>query len=491
MSRTIVLKKFYLLLVALPLVACTAQTPDAEAEGSKGLIDIPMDTSEIDRSDIRFSYAPMLKAATEAVVSVHTSRTVVTRNSGRSPMQDLLRRFYGIPIPDSSETIERRLPNGLGSGVIVDPSGIIITNYHVISVNRSERLADEILVQLNDGREFEAEVIGGDRDTDLAVLKIDAEALPSLPMANSDALQVGDVVFAVGNPLGVGLTVTQGIVSATGRSDLQIIGERSYENFIQTDASINPGNSGGALVDAQGRLIGINTAILSRTGGNIGIGFAIPSVLARNIALSLVNFGEIQRGFLGVSLDDLDQALAESFGGIAYRGALIQYVEDDTPAAQAGLKRGDIVTHLNGMPISGDEDLRSRIASRLPGTEIILKVVRDGDTIDVPVMLGDLSERIAQASTSAELLDGVTAEFVDDALREEFGIDEEVSGIFIRQIETSSPYVRSMSAGIIILEINGQAPTSVAQARDLFRSGINRLYVQAGDSYGFIAIRVP
>ncbi|MEM9025466.1 MAG: Do family serine endopeptidase [Verrucomicrobiota bacterium] len=472
-------------------VACQAQT---ESEISNETpVEIPIDETDIPRDalDLRLSYAPILAPATEAVVSVHTSQIIRRSPRGRNPMEEFLRRFYGLPSPQGSgdEPQERKMPSGVGSGVVIDGTGLILTNHHVITVD-GNRDADEILVRLKDGREFEAEVIGKDRDTDVAVLKIEAEDLPSLSIASSDNLQVGDIVFAIGNPLGVGLTVTQGIVSATGRAELGIIGERSYENFIQTDASINPGNSGGALVDAKGRLVGINTAILSRSGGNIGIGFAIPSTLARNIALSLVNEGEIRRGFLGVSLEELTPDLAESFGAVTFKGALISAIQPESPADKAGLKRGDIVTKVNEAEIIGPDELRSRIASRLPGTEVDLSVVRDGKTVELGVTLGDL-ERFAQVSvTTMEFLDGVEADFLDEEVREEFGFEDDVNGILIRSVDAVSPYSRQLAAGMVVIEINGVAPKSIENAISLIKPGVNRFYMQANGSYGYLAIRV-
>ena len=478
---------------AVSVVACHAMTEEVETETAP--VEIPIDNVDIPRdlSDLRFSYAPILNPATDAVVSVHTSQIVRTSPRGRNPMEEFLRRFYGLPSPDSSqiEPEERKMPSGVGSGVVIDDSGLILTNFHVITVNGSEREADEILVRLKDGREFVAEVVGKDRDTDVALLKIEGEYLPSISIANSDNLQVGDIVFAIGNPLGIGLTVTQGIVSATGRAELGIIGENSYEYFIQTDASINSGNSGGALVDAKGRLVGINTAILSRSGGNIGIGFAIPSVLARNIALSMLNHGEIRRGFLGVSLGELTPDLAESFGSTTFKGALIATVEEDSPAAQAGLQREDIVVKIGETKVDGRRNLRSRIAGFLPGSEVALTIIRDQEEIELTVTLGDRSTFAeVEKEVSTEFLEGVEAAFVTEELREEFGLENDTIGVFIREITADSPYSRSLSPGMVIIEINGEAPDSIEAATNLIKPGVNRLYVESRGRYGYVAIRV-
>ena len=262
-------------------------------------VELPLDAEAIDRSDpvLLTSYAPVLKPAREAVVSVYTAHVVqVLRQRGLDPREELLRRFYGLPSPRGRTEVEEQWrPGGIGSGVILSAEGYILTNNHVISAPDGEA-ADEVLVQLTDGRELRAAVVGRDPASDLAVLQVEATDLPAIRLADSNQLEVGDIVFAIGNPMGVGLTITQGIVSATGRSNLAILGKSGYESFIQTDASINRGNSGGALVDAYGRLVGINTAILSEDGGNIGIGFAIPSTFARTIALRLLEEGEVRRG---------------------------------------------------------------------------------------------------------------------------------------------------------------------------------------------------
>jgi S1-C subfamily serine protease len=295
----------------------------------------PIDPVEIDRDEAYApaSYAPALSRVTDSVVAVYTAKNV--RVSSNDPREEMLRRFFGLPPQqnnrgDDEDNIQQ-VPAGQGSGVIVSSDGYILTNNHVIS-DRSGRKVDLVYVTLNDGEEYEAEIVGHDERTDIAVLKIEADDLPTATMANSDTLQIGDVVFAIGNPLGVGKTVTMGIISATGR-DLNLLGANSYESFIQTDAAINMGNSGGALVDAKGRLIGINTAIISQSGGNIGIGFAVPVKLARSILISLATDGEVRRGLLGVVPGRIDSTLAESFGLEPNQGAIVTQVSEDLPAA--------------------------------------------------------------------------------------------------------------------------------------------------------------
>ena len=272
----------------------------------------------------------------------------------------------------------RRARKGLGSGVIVTKDGYILTNNHVVDN------ADEVKVTLQDGREFTAKVIGRDPKSDVAVIKIDANGLPVVPMADSDKVEVGDIVLAIGNPFGVGQTVTTGIVSATGRGNLGI---EDYEDFIQTDAAINPGNSGGALVDTEGRLIGINTAIFSRTGGNMGIGFAIPSDLARSVMDSLIQYGHVTRGYLGVMIQDLTPALAKEFKLKDSTGALVGDVVPKGPADKAGFKDGDVVLEYNGKKVPDSRRLRLAVGDTKPGTTVPVKILREGasKTLEVTV----------------------------------------------------------------------------------------------------------
>ena len=290
------------------------------------------DETKLDRSQTSpiVSYSRTLKKATPAVVAV-TTKQVVRRlyPGGTDPIEDFLRRYYGLPRINQPRVEEERVPAGIGSGVIVTPQGHTITNAHAITDPRTGKPVEEVTVKLSDKKEYEAKIIGFDRSTDVAVLKIDAaEPLPHVTLANSDFMEVGDVVFAVGNPLGIGMTVTMGIVSATKKSELGVLEEGGYENFIQTDAAINRGNSGGALLDAKGRLIGINTAIISQTGASIGIGLAIPVNMVKKVLGDLVKGGGLKRGFLGVSLEESPTV----------QGAIIDSVEPNSPAEQAGLK---------------------------------------------------------------------------------------------------------------------------------------------------------
>lgn len=322
------------------------------------------------------SYAPAVEKAAPAVVNIYT-RKVMQQQIQQPRIDDpLLRRFFGDQIPQLPQQQE----NSLGSGVIVSPQGYILTNNHVVQG------ADEIEVALHDGRSAAATIVGTDPESDLAVLKIELPEIPSIVFGQSEKLQVGDVVLAIGNPFGVGQTVTSGIVSATGRSQL---GLSTFENFIQTDAAINPGNSGGALVNAYGQLIGINTAIFSRTGGSQGIGFAIPVSLAKGVMKEIIEYGRALRGWLGVEVQDLNPVLAESFGLTNISGALVAGVQPGGPGDSAGLRPGDIITEVNDTPIIGNRALMNTITSNAPGTKLKLKVLREGHSSHVDIIIGE------------------------------------------------------------------------------------------------------
>lgn len=308
------------------------------------------------------SFRAAARIASAAVVSINTSKAPVNNPQSSDPW---FRFFFGDQAPSQQQS-------GLGSGVIVSPAGYVLTNNHVIEE------ADEIEVILNDGRKSVAQVIGTDPETDLAILKINLTDLPVITLGNSDALEIGDQVLAIGNPFGVGQTVTSGIVSALGRTQLGI---NTFENFIQTDAAINPGNSGGALVDVSGQLMGINTAIYSRSGGSMGIGFAIPTSTARSVMEAIVKDGQVTRGWIGVEPQDLSPELAENFGMQPGTGVIISGVLQNGPAAQAGIRPGDVITAVAGRPVNSVAQLLSAVANLTPGTPASLDVVRrDGKT---------------------------------------------------------------------------------------------------------------
>ncbi len=322
------------------------------------------------------SYSDAAKKAMPSVVNIFTSSTVNTPGPHDQFKDDpLFRHFFG----DQLDNEEDQPENSLGSGVIVSEQGLILTNDHVVAS------ADEIEVALADGRKLAAKVVGTDPDTDLAVLKVDAEKLPAITFAASDKLNVGDVVLAIGNPFGVGQTVTQGIVSALGRSHLGI---NTYENFIQTDASINPGNSGGALIDAEGNLVGVNSAIYSRSGGSMGIGFAIPASIAKQVMEQIATSGSVTRGWIGIEAQDITPELAESFKLSQVRGSLIAGVLKGSPADLAGLKAGDVLLAINNKAVVDSSGMLNIIAALKPNEKAVLRIARAEKEINVDVTVG-------------------------------------------------------------------------------------------------------
>ncbi len=381
------------------------------------------------------SLAPMLERITPAVVNVASRRSVQVR----SPFMDdpFFRRFFGMPdIP------RERIQQSLGSGVIVDAAkGYVLTNNHVIEN------ADEIEVTLADGRTLAATRVGTDPDSDVAVIRIPAERLAALPLADSARLRVGDFVVAVGNPFGLGQTVTGGLVSALGRSGLRGIG---VQNFIQTDASINPGNSGGALVNLRGELIGINTAIFSPSGGNVGIGFAIPSNLARDVMRQLLAFGEVKRGSLGLATQDLDEELAAALGVEPGKGAVVTRVGAGSPAAGAGIRPGDVVAAIDGKPVRSRADL-ANLEGLLPvGSTVQVALLRDGAVLNVTAALRAVVLRKLEAATLDPRLAGASLSDLEAKLR-----DRGVTGVLVSQVEPGSRAAGyGLAAGDLITTVN-------------------------------------
>jgi serine protease DegS len=323
-----------------------------------------------------YSYAPAVENAAPAVVNIYTARLIKQRTN---PLLDdpLFRQFFG---GDNLSIPQQRLETSLGSGVIMSDQGHIITNHHVIQD------ADRIRVQLRDGRTTDARVIGIDTDTDLAVLQIKLDQLPSITLAAAGHMQVGDVVMAIGNPFGVGQTVTMGIISATGRTELGI---NIFENFIQTDAAINPGNSGGALINARGELVGINTAIVSETGGNQGIGFAIPNALAVSVMQQIIEHGRVMRGWLGVESKTVTAALAQNLRLPQSTGVLVSGVLRHGPADSAGLLPGDVITSINAVEVTTSRELLNSIALTSPGAEVVLGIIRNARPMTLTVAVGE------------------------------------------------------------------------------------------------------
>jgi serine protease Do/serine protease DegQ len=441
---------------------------------------IKTDDSQIDRFGVNFtqSYASVLADSTPAVVSVTTQQFVKRiLPGGGNPIEEFLRRYYGYPRLYQPRIEEVPVPAGIGSGVIVTPDGYTITNAHVITANQNTGdLVEEVLVKVSEKEEYKASIVGYDRSTDVAVLKIDADRpLPFVTLANSENLEVGDVVFAVGNPLGVGKTVTMGIISATMKSELGVLGPPeagSYENFIQTDASINPGNSGGALLDAKGRLIGINTAIISQTRSSIGIGLAIPINMARKVLTDLVEGGELRRGFLGVDLDETE------LNG----GALINKVIPGSAASRAGLRKGDLILSVGDKEVNSVNQTRIAISQTAPGTKLPLKISRSGVSMTVFVTLGLMGE------IGDNILPGVDLEVLNNRNRKKFGIPADTIGVLV--IESTGAQ-DNFKEGVLIVEINGAPVRSLQDVKKNLQRGFNRFYVWYLGKYRFVSYRMP
>ena len=428
----------------------------------------------------RPTLAPMLERVTPAVVNIATEGRVKIQ---QNPLFEdpFFRYFFGVP----NQPLERKTQS-LGSGVIVDAGrGLVITNAHVIAN------AEQIAVKLRDGRKIEAKRIGSDTETDVAVIQIPSERLTALPMADSDQLKVGDFVVAIGNPFGLGQTVTSGIVSALGRSGLGIEG---YEDFIQTDASINPGNSGGALVDLDGRLTGINTAIFSGSGGSIGIGFAIPINMARQVMEQLVDHGEIRRGQLGVQLQDLDISLAEAFGLEDQQGAVIVSVSEDSPAAKAGLKAGDIVAAVNDKNVINASSVRNKVGLLRVGEKVRLDVLRKGlfgrnERVEIIATVTSQSKTgTSGAALENPRLDG--AKFGE--IPNEASAYGEVKGVMVYEVKRGSRAWQSgIRGGDIILSVNRIAVSNVNEFYQLAKKhgGALLLHILRGNNAAFVVVR--
>ena len=331
-------------------------------------------------------YAAVARAVMPAVVNISSLKVIRTYEYSPFLVDPFFRDFFGQQFPGLVVPREQR-EMSLGSGVFVDERGTILTNYHVVEQ------AQEVKVALSDGRETKARILGADQRTDLAVLRVEKDSLPHAAMGDSEKMEVGDVVLAVGNPFGLGETVTMGIISAIGRGSL---GLADYADFIQTDAAINPGNSGGALVNTRGEVIGINTAIYSRSGGYQGIGFAIPSNMARDVLESIVKTGRVVRGYTGLAIQGLTPELARAFGLDDARGAVVAGVDPDGPAAGAGLRRGDVIVSFRGRPVVSDNEVRTQLSRLKPGERAVLEIVRDGHRLEVTMVLSEPPAEPAQ-----------------------------------------------------------------------------------------------
>ena len=423
------------------------------------------------------SLAPLVKESAPAVVIVATQgKLQQPQTQEPHPFFDhpFFERYFGErPNP------QPRRPRAMGSGVIVDAeNGYLLTNHHVIDN------AEQITVALTDRREFEAEVVGADPETDIALLKIDADSLTALPFADSNELQVGDYVVAIGNPFGLGQTITAGIVSAVGRSGLRL---ESYEDFIQTDAAINVGNSGGALINLKGELVGINTAIFSGRGGNIGIGFAIPINMARQIMDQLLTHGEIQRGRIGVQIQDLIPDLAEALGTSHERGAVVAQVIPGTPAEAAGIQIGDVIVEMNGEPVVGSSDLRNKVGLLRVGDAVRLTIERDGKPMTIELAVGESSEVALGAGSQIPQLKGV----VLGPLTPSSPLHEEVEGVLVIEVEVDTPaWNAGLREGDVIVEVNRREVKSTEEILEALEGSFPPLLlnIRRGDGARFILI---
>ncbi|HEX8337954.1 MAG TPA: DegQ family serine endoprotease [Pyrinomonadaceae bacterium] len=438
------------------------------------------------------SYADVLTRVTPAVVTVRAARRA--REAQQFPFMDdpALRELFGERFRQQAPRPDERLERGLGSGVVVSADGYILTNHHVVDG------AEEIRVELNDGRTFQAKVVGTDQPSDLAVLKVEAAGLPVLPLGDSDRARVGDVALAVGNPLGIGQTVTSGIISAKGRTTG--LSDGSFEDFIQTDAAINRGNSGGALVNSAGELIGINSQIFSPTGGNIGIGFAIPSNMAKDVMGQLIKTGRVRRGMLGVNIQNVTADLAASLGLGQARGAIVSGVQAGGPADRAGLKRGDVIVAFNGTPVTDNNTLRNAVARTQPGSTAALTVSRDGREQQLRITLGELPADSARAERDEPAGGredagglGLSLQPVGPALVERFNLKGATQGLVVTDVTAAGPAAEAgLRPGDVIEEVNRQPVRSVAELQSALKVAGARpalLLVNRGGNSLFLPVR--
>jgi serine protease Do len=421
-------------------------------------------------------FVDVAKSATPAVVNISTTRVI--KGPSGTPMtpffeDPFFRQFFGDEFYRQFQVPRERREQSLGSGVIVDPKGLIITNNHVVAK------ADEIKVLLGDKREFKGKVVGTDPKTDIAVVKIDAKDLPTVAWGDSDKLQVGEYVLAIGNPFGLNQTVTMGIVSAVGRAN---VGIAEYEDFIQTDAAINPGNSGGALVNVRGELIGINTAIFSQSGGYMGVGFAVPSNMAKSVMDNLVKTGKVVRGWMGVSIQDVTPELAEQFAIPEAKGALVTDVLENSPAAKAGLQQGDVIVSYDGKPVEDPGSLRNHVAQTAIGKKVKVGIIRDKKEKEIEIAISERPKEMSQkgeeesagpGGEASTALAGMEVRDLTPDMVQRFGLSKSDRGVIVTRIESGSAAMNAgLREGDLIVELNRQPVKSVKD--------FNRLASKAG-----------
>ncbi|XPV68925.1 MAG: Do family serine endopeptidase [Halarcobacter sp.] len=439
---------------------------------------IPNSANEI------LSFNNSIKDSMKSVVNIAAKRRVIA-NAGNIPFQmfndPFLRRFFGDQFNDRFQ--QNKIQRSLGSGVIISKDGYIITNNHVVEN------ADEISVTIGDNpKEYNARVIGKDSDSDLAVIKIEGNNFKAIEFGYSTDLKVGDLIFAIGNPFGIGTTVTQGIISALNKDH---VGINRYENFIQTDASINPGNSGGALVDSRGALIGINSAIISKSGGNNGIGFAIPISMVKDVAKKLIADGKVTRGYLGVVIDDLKPNIEKLYSH--NKGALILDVANDTPAQKAGLKRGDLIYSINNKEIKNRKDLQNVIASFKPNDTVSIKLERDKRNIELNITLGNRAGLVTSDANNGNFLGGLLLSELDANMIQRFRLSSNSTGVLVTGVEPNSQAEKvGFQAGDVIIQIEDIEIKSFADVQQAIRKYNNknkRVYVNRYGQTILLAIK--
>lgn len=450
------------------------------------------------------AFASVAKKVSPAVVYIEVETSVKNQPAqNQSPFRgltpdDFFRHFFGPNFPGQQPGQSphfKQMPQpqqrmvGQGSGFIISKDGYILTNNHVVGD------ADKVTVKLEDGREFIAETIGTDPHSDVAVIKIDAQDLPVISLGNSDALNVGEWVVAIGNPFGLSHTLTAGVVSAKGRSN---VGLADYENFIQTDAAINPGNSGGPLVDLDGKVVGMNTAIFSRSGGYMGIGFAIPANMIKTIKDQLIDSGEVNRGFLGIVIQDLTSDLAESFGLNNQNGIVVSQVTDDSPAERSGLKQGDVIVEFDGETVAEVGAFRNQVAMDEPGSTHNIKILRNGKQKSLSVTIGKLpaGESIA-SSGSSQYLDklGLTLQNLTPSIAQQLGLEESDTGVVVTQIAPGSVAdMAGIKTGFLIQQVNHQPVSNIEEFRkavtETGKNGSVLLLVKNGQYSSFLVLKV-
>lgn len=421
---------------------------------------------------IRTSYADLVEKATPAVVKItSTLKNTNPRKSSSSPFDEFFKQ-----LPQRPQNQQPR--QGFGSGVLVSEDGTILTNHHVV------KNANKIIIKTNDNKSYEAKVVGTDPPSDLAVLKIEGEKFPFLKLGDSDSVRVGDIVLAIGNPLGIGQSVTSGIISAKGRQTG--LGDGSFEDFLQTDAPINRGNSGGALINLNGELVGINSQILSTTGGSIGIGFAIPSNMSKSVMEQLIKNGKVRRGMLGIDIQNVSSDIAEEFDFKDAKGVLVSNVRKDSAAEKAGIKRNDLITAVNGEKVDDGNALRNKVAGTQPGTEIALTILRNGKELEIKSTLGEFdspkSKTDENSSDESEDVEkeedgklGLNLQPLTPETAEKLKIPAEVKGVLVTGVDANSPAgEKGILRGDVIIEVNRELVSTLEDVRKALAKSENK-----------------